>query len=200
MEENDALLKNDDKKEEDGVVEYRETRRSCCGNCTMKCMVISFSILLIIDFCQDILLVVKVYLNIYFDDYFQTGILVLVCLVFVSVILVFIHLVYPDSRYTRALVPWAFLIASIASFLIALWIIVYIFGYYDKSDQENTVLVSRLDEDNMGKRERRKRTKDENPRGDDIDDRYSHRNKEAYVCRNALSPIVFGIIYLVIFF
>ena len=44
----------------------------------------------------------------------------------------FYYLVVSDSPSSRAVVPWALLIAAIANILLAIWIIYYISGLYPK--------------------------------------------------------------------
>ena len=67
----------------------------------------------------------------------------LVALIFIAANLFFWYLVLRDSPGTRALVPWAFLIASIANLLIAIWVIVYICSIYP----EDKVYVEKVQYD-----------------------------------------------------
>ena len=59
-------------------------------------------------------------------------------LLFIAVIMALAYLFLEDSRESRELVTWSFLLASIANFLIVVWIIIYISFIYDR----NEVLVS----------------------------------------------------------
>ena len=50
----------------------------------------------------------------------------------VASILFLIYLICKDSRDTRSLLPLAFLVAAISFLVLGLWIIIYIFGIYEK--------------------------------------------------------------------
>ena len=43
-----------------------------------------------------------------------------------------IYLICKDSRETRALLPWAFLIGAISFLVLGFWIIIYIFAIYPR--------------------------------------------------------------------
>ena len=51
---------------------------------------------------------------------------------FVAVCLSLVYLIAKDSQGSRSVIPWSFLIASISSFIIAIWIIIYISALYKK--------------------------------------------------------------------
>ena len=76
--------------------------------------------------------------NDYFEANFAVVYVLLLILLFIASGMVITYLVTSDSRDMREIVPWAFLLAAIANFLIALWIICYISIIYDRSE----VLVS----------------------------------------------------------
>ena len=54
--------------------------------------------------------------------------LAILVLYLAAVILGCVYLCPKDSPSTRAVVPWVFLIASVANFLLVCWIIIYISG------------------------------------------------------------------------
>ena len=83
--------------------------------------------------------------NCYFvgtNDYFDAGYAVvyvlLLMLLFIAAIMALVYLFLDDSKESRELVTWAFLLASIANFLIVVWVIIYIAFIHDRND----VLVS----------------------------------------------------------
>ena len=80
--------------------------------------------------------------NKYFDPIYLWVYVALVAALLVSVVLVFYYLFARDSKDSRAVMPWAFLTAAVASFLIVCWIIYYICFMYDKND----VYVNGLDD------------------------------------------------------
>ena len=73
------------------------------------------------------------------DKTYLYGYIALVVLLFVAVNLFFWYLVLKDSPGTRALIPWAFLLAAIVNLLIFIWIIYYIEAVYP----EDKVYVER---------------------------------------------------------
>ena len=97
-------------------------------------MVITFCIFLIVDFLFECLHLYVIGTNKYFEPTYLYAYVFLVFVLFVAVVLVCYYLFFPDSKETRAVVPWAFLIAGIVGVLIALWIIVYILFMYPKND------------------------------------------------------------------
>ena len=179
--------------------EHYEEKRECCGCCTTKCMVITFCIFLILDFLFEVLHLYVIGTNKYFEPTYLYVYVFLVFVLFIAVILVCYYLFAPDSRETRAVVPWAFLIAGITGVLIALWIITYIFFMYPKQD----VWVTGMDDDRGGK-QYKKKNDDSGDGGkkspDDIDDDYSKQSKPLYVFDHALSPLLFGLAFILYFF
>ena len=107
--------------------EYREDRQFCfCFS--LKCGIIVAGCLLFVDFLILLLEIWEVARNDHFneDKTYLYGLIVLAVLLFVAVNLFFWYLVLKDSPGTRALIPWAFLVASIVNLLIFIWIIYYI--------------------------------------------------------------------------
>ena len=97
----------------------------------------------------------KIGTNKYFDPIYLWVYLGLVFFILIAVILVCYYLFAEDSRDSRAVLPWAFMIAAIASILIALWIIYYIFFMYPKilsKFPKNDVYVTGFDDNHNGKR------------------------------------------------
>ena len=135
-------------------------------------MVITFCIFLILDFLFEILHLYVIGTNKYFEPTYLYVYAGLVFALFVAVILVCYYLFAPDSKESRAVVPWAFLIAGIVGVLIALWIITYILFLYPKND----VYVTGMDDDKQSKQSKKKADADSKSgkkEDDDIDDDYS---------------------------
>ena len=105
---------------------------------------------------------------------------------FVAANMYFYYLVAKDSPSSRSLVPWALLVASIASFLIALWIIYYICCMYPEN-KVSVVKYSRHDDDDFDDEGDRKK-------------KYTKQSKGNYILNHALSPIINGLAYLLFFF
>ena len=55
-------------------------------------------------------------------------------LLFIATVMALVYLILDDSRDTRNLVVWAFLLAAIANFLIIVWLILYIACIYDRNE------------------------------------------------------------------
>ena len=67
-----------------------------------------------------------------FDLYYGCVYAAILIPYFVAVCLALVYLISKDSPGSRSVIPWAFIIASISSFIIAIWIIIYISGLYKK--------------------------------------------------------------------
>ena len=122
------MEKNDELKEKE------EEDNSCCTCCSTKCQIIAVSVFVIIDFFGEVIRIVIVGLNKYFDPIYLWVYVALGVALLVSVVLVCYYLFARDSKESRAIVPWAFLISAVACFLIVCWIIYYIFFMYEKND------------------------------------------------------------------
>ena len=105
------------------------------GDCfTFKCLVIIIAIFVYIDFFVQCVNAYFIYDNDHFDPiYFQVYVAIL-GIYLIGIILVSIYLFPSDSPQTRAFLPWGFLVVSIASILLVLWIIIYIGTIYEEDD------------------------------------------------------------------
>ena len=136
--ENNNLLDEDEKGKEkmsdeseaiSNTMDYKETRRFCyCFS--LKCGIIFLSVVILLDFLIEVLQVVAIFENEHFDPIYPQIYVSILSLFFISVALILVFIVGPDTPGIRLLVPWAFLIAAIANFLIAIWIIIYISAIY----------------------------------------------------------------------
>ena len=72
--------------------------------------------------------------NDYFEANFAVVCVLLLMLLFIAVVMAICYLFLEDSRSSRELVNWAFLLAAIANFLIVIWIIIYISFIYDRNE------------------------------------------------------------------
>ena len=143
----EPLMEKKEEPKNDGpqAGEYVE-KGTFCYCCTTKCGIITIAILLIIDFCIECFNTYLIFDNDFFDPMYGNVMIAFLVLYFVAVVLLFIYLVANDSPDTRALIPWGFLIGSIANFLIVIWIIVYIGFMYE----EDKVYVKSSDTSGMG--------------------------------------------------
>ena len=175
-----------------------------CYCFSIKCGVIFFSILLIVDFfleCYDLVVILQ---NEYFATMYGGVYAALVVVFFAGAVLVGIYLVMKDSQWTRALIPWGFLLAAIANFLIAIWIIVYICVIYDKD--KVYVATSGLDSssseaDDYSYAEgnptsgNSTTSADEKPKPK-IKKGYAKMSKMVYVIDHVIGPLLGGIFFL----
>ena len=103
-----------------------------------------------------------------------------------AVVLIFIYFCSCCSKNTRTFVPWAFLVAAIASFLVVLWVSIYIYSIH----QSNYVLVKRAEGSGQI----------DPATGDQDKDKYSKQSKLSYVFFHTIFPLFNGLIYLLFFF
>ena len=131
--------------------EYRE-KREFCYCFSLKCGIITAGCLLFIDFVISCLDIWEISRNDHFnnDKTYLYGYIGLIAILFVAVNLFFWYLVLKDSPQTRALIPWAFLVASIANLLIAIWIIYYISVMYPENKIYTEKPRSYDDDDEFG--------------------------------------------------
>ena len=98
-----------------------------------------------------------IWTNEYFEQdlsYFYVY-LILVLFLAAASILFLIYAICKDSKGTRALLPWTFLIAFVISFLITLWIVIYITCIY--RNQEVTVQNMNMSDEDSSDESQRKR-------------------------------------------
>ena len=110
-------------------------------------------------------------------------------LLFVAVNLFFWYLVLKDSPGTRALIPWAFLVAAIVNLLIFIWIIYYIEAVYpgDKVYVEKPRGMG-SDDDEFG-HQRFDEGEEDSPKKKKHD-KYRKQSKGAYLLDKTLGPII----------
>ena len=85
--------------------EYIETTRACCGNCSLKTLIIFFAVIIIIDFLSEIFHLVMASDNKYFDPIFFQGYMALYSIMGTGAARVFYYLVKEDSKMTRSFTP-----------------------------------------------------------------------------------------------
>lgn len=99
------------------------------------------------------------------------------------------YYVSKDNAKTRKWLPWAHLLAALTSFLLILWVIIYIGCIYEKEQ----VYVNRWD-------------REVNPNPNDLEDdrtkkgKYAKESKTEYIVWHIFPPIIFFIGYLVFYF
>ena len=127
----DSVVSFGNKEHAPGPNDYIEKRKFCCCF-TIKCGIISLGVLLFIDFIIESLNTSEIGQNEYFDSVYFNIMLTLMAFYFIAVILFFIYIVAPDSKWSRELVPWSLLLAAITNILIAIWIFIYILAIYKR--------------------------------------------------------------------
>ena len=98
----------------------------------MKCGIIFIGVVIVIDLIFNALELATVMTNEYFDVYYGIVFLIFVVILLVAVGLMSYYWIAADSKDSRAVVPWGFLLAAIANLLIFIWVLVYILALYKK--------------------------------------------------------------------
>ena len=109
----------------------------------------------------------------------------------VAIVLFLYYYCAPDSKRSRAVLPYALLTAAIASGLIVIWIIIYISFIYKR----DRVYVKKWDKDTDVTNDFRDPEQD-NRRNN----RYTRESKSAYIFSHCLSPLINCLAYTLFFF
>ena len=128
----------------------------------------------------------EIYNNEYLDKYYFYVYLVLVIAIAAAAFMYLWYCLAKDSPGTRSLLPWALLIAVIANLFIIIWVCIYILGLYP----HEKVYVQRYDK-----------------HSDEYDEdtgmhkkKYVKESKGSYILIHILSPVVYGLSFLVFYF
>ena len=150
--------------------------------------------MLIIDFCFEIFNVYLIYDNDFFDPIYGNVYVGILVIYFVAVVLLFIYLVANDSKGTRALVPWGFLIGAIANFLIVIWIITYIGFIYE----EDKVYLKSNDSSGMAKENQnsKKQSSDTDDPEAEKKRHYKTMSKPLYILDHIIGPLIAGLLFI----
>ena len=109
----------------------------------------------------------------------------------VAVALFVYYFVAPDSKASRAVLPWALLIAAISSGLLVIWVIIYISFIY----RRDRVYVKKWDKDTDVTNDFRDPEEDNRRKNS-----YTRESKSAYIIGHILSPLINGLAYLLFYF
>ena len=150
-------------------------------------MIIIYALAVVADFGFECFNLFRISDNEYFDPLYFQLYLSLVILFGIAVCLILFYLVAPDSRGSRAVLPWAFLIAGITALLIGAWVITYFYAIYTKSDK--FVYVKSIDDDHTGP------SNDENDNSK-VKPGYGKVRKEMYVLDHSLGSLITGVVLL----
>ena len=101
--------------------------RRCC---TMRFQIILLGFLLYFDFFNKIISLVIIFMNPYFDKEYGLGYSICLVPFIAALVLITMYMCSPDTKYSRCVVPWAFLIAGASSLLIGFWVVIYITEIY----------------------------------------------------------------------
>ena len=88
--------------------------------------------IVLIVFCFEVMDYYFIATNEYFDLYYSYVYLTILFILMVAVIFQFYYWMADDSKDSREIVPWSFLLAAIANFLLVIWILVYILALYKR--------------------------------------------------------------------
>lgn len=102
------------------------------GCSSLKCAIMFFGALIYLDFIVQCIEAYIIFDNEHFEEIYFQMYVVRLCVYFVAVISVSIYFFSPDSPKIRAFIPWTFLIAAIANFLFAFWVIVFFSSIYEE--------------------------------------------------------------------
>ena len=181
---------DDENKNADG--DYVEKRKFCFC-CSLKCGLIFVGILLVIDFIFILINCIMATLNPFFDDIYKYIYWAIIFVIFVAVILQIVFWCGVDSPGGRSVLPWSFLIASIANILLFIWIIVYICAIYPrnkiwlpKNSSEDADYYDDYDEDSYKAKHRVK------------SDHYTE-SKTSYVIFESIGPLINGLCFLLFY-
>ena len=94
--------------------------------CSLRFLLGIVAVILFLDFIRQIIYLTEIFINPYFSVWYGIGYLIILLVFTTAVILIAIFLFAKDSKENRKLAPWAFLLAAAASFLLALWVFLYI--------------------------------------------------------------------------
>jgi len=111
--------------------DYIENRKFYCCY-TAKCSIIFFGIALLINICFECYEVHLIFENAHFGAEFGAFYFIFIMAMIGAFIVVFIYWVTPDRAWSRAMLPWAFLVAAIACALLFAWICIYIEAIYGR--------------------------------------------------------------------
>lgn len=175
--------------------EYVEDGSSCFC-CSTKCGIITSIIFLIIFFCFELLEMIVIFDNEYFDSTYGVVFALILVILFVAVVLGLIYLFGADSPGTRALIPWCLLVGAIAAFLLAFWACIYICGMYD----HDKVYVQGKDGDDATESKSSSSSSDSSSDEPKKKHKYSKQSKVIYLIYNAGVPLLFGLILVLDYF
>ena len=137
--------------------------------------------MLIIDFVLQIFNLIGVAENEYFTPIYLYGLLIIFLIFSIGTGMVFYYLCARDSPESRSVYPHGLLIASIASFLMVAWILVY-FSFLYPRDKVYVKKVDGQDKEFMN---------DEEHPG-----HYSKVSKPTYIISTILTPLINALVYL----
>lgn len=153
----------------------------------MKCGIILFGILIILDFFFEIFSTVDILVNENFDGVYGVIYAILVSVMFVAVVMFLYYFCARDSPSSRAVVPWAFLIAAIVNTLIFFWIIIYITAIYPK----DKVLITQYEKND---------DHDLQEGESAVLVHYKKQTKANYIFNHVIGPFCNAIVFLIFFF
>ena len=100
--------------------------------CSLRMLILIIAILLFVDFLRQLIYLTEIIINPYFSVWYGVGYALGLCIMVTAIVFICIYLFGYDSRENRKFAPWAFLLAAVASFLLALWVFIYIETVYQE--------------------------------------------------------------------
>lgn len=95
------------------------------------------SVLVYVDLVFKILQNTEMWMNDEFGKEFPVGDLLALVPEIIGAILITLYVALKDQRWVRKMIPWAFLLISVANVLIPSWIMIYIYAIYQKDEVHN---------------------------------------------------------------
>ena len=146
------------------------------------------------DFANHVITLITIAMNKYFGGEYALGYAIILLIFLAAVVLISIFLCSRDSKYSRSVVPWAFLLAGISSLLLAFWVVIYITSIYD----EKYVKIPRRGGGN-GYDDEGEADPDEEPERVHHKRDYYRQSKSSYVLWNTIFTFINGGLYLCLF-
>ena len=190
VEKNDDREKKDEQEEEEESDEYGDDyveKGKCCCCCSLKAGFIVMGVALLLALLVEVYALVEIFMNEYFDMIYGVIYAMIVFLILIAVIMQMCYWCRADSPGSRKLVPWGFLLASIAWILLIIWVIVYILAIFDREKVPSIVFEYAPDDE-----------KDISTNGLAI--HYRERKKAYYIFWHVIYQFTAVVTFLIVFF
>ena len=94
--------------------------------CSLRFVMGMVAVVLFLDFIRQVIYLTEIFINPYFNICYGIVYLIILLVFATAVVLIAIFLFARDTKENRKLAPWSFLLAAVSSFLLALWVFLFI--------------------------------------------------------------------------